>query len=81
MAAMEPKTVVVGHGDLGPAHVLAAQKAYLADMLEQVRKGVQEGKSADRLVSEIDLTRHKIGSDKERNEASVRAVYRKLAGL
>lgn len=81
MASMEPKAVVVGHGDLGPAQVLAAQKAYLADMLEQVRKGVQEGKSADRLVSEIDLTRHKIGSDKERNAASVRAVYRKLTGL
>jgi cyclase len=80
MAAMGPKTVVVGHGEPGPVGLLAAQKAYLADMLDQVRKGVGEGKSADQLVSEIDLTRHKIGSDKERNAVSVRAVYHKLAG-
>ncbi len=80
MAAMGPKTVVVGHGEPGPVGLLAAQKAYLADMLDQVRKGVGAGKSADQLVSEIDLTRHKIGSDKERNAVSVRAVYHKLAG-
>jgi glyoxylase-like metal-dependent hydrolase (beta-lactamase superfamily II) len=79
MAKMEPKTVVVGHGDLGPPSVFAAQKAYLSDMLEQVRRGVRAGKSADQLAGEIDLTKHLIGSDPERNAASVRAIYRKVA--
>lgn len=44
MAAMGPKTVVVGHGEPGPMGLLAAQKFYLADMLDQVRKGVGAGK-------------------------------------
>jgi cyclase len=79
MASMKPATVVVGHGDLGSAPVLAAQKAYLGDMLDQVRKGVKAGKTADQLASGINLTQHKIGADKERNAASVRAIYAKVA--
>jgi len=80
MAGMGPKLVVVGHGEPGPAEVLGAQKAYLGEMLALVRRGMREGKTADQIAAEADLTKHKIGVDKERNAASVRAVYRKLAG-
>ena len=79
MASMNPATVVVGHGELGAGPVLSTQKAYLGDMLSQVRKGVKAGKTADQLAMEIDLRRHKIGTDKERNAASVRAIYKKVA--
>ena len=79
MASMNPAIVVVGDGDLGGAQVLSAQKAYLGDMLGQVRKGVKAGKTADQLATEINLMRHKIGADKERNVSSVRAMYGKVA--
>jgi glyoxylase-like metal-dependent hydrolase (beta-lactamase superfamily II) len=78
MRQMAPKTVVVGHGDPGGSDVLIAQHKYLSEMLNKVRSGIQSGRSADQLASDIDLTGHKIGSDKERNAASVRAIYRKL---
>ena len=79
MAKMGPKTVVVGHGELGGVAVFGAQKAYLSDMVSQVRKGVKAGKSADQLAKSIDLTKHPIGSDAERNAASIRAVHRKVS--
>jgi glyoxylase-like metal-dependent hydrolase (beta-lactamase superfamily II) len=78
MRQMAPKTVVVGHGDPGGPDVLIAQHKYLSEMLGKVRSGIQSGRTADQLAADIDLTSHKIGSNKERNAASVRAVYRKL---
>lgn len=80
MAAMPVQTLVVGHGELGGIPQLKAQKAYLADMLDQVRKGVKAGKNGDQLAASIDLTKHKIGVDKERNAASIKAMYKKVAG-
>ncbi|MBL8228498.1 MAG: MBL fold metallo-hydrolase [Bryobacterales bacterium] len=74
-----PKTVVVGHGELGGADVLTAQHAYLSEMLTKVRAGIAAGKTADQLAKEIDLTGHKIGADPERNAGSVRAMHRRLA--
>ena len=79
MVSMNPGTVVVGHGELGATPALSAQKAYLADMLDQVRKGVRAGKTADQVAAETNLTRHKIGGDKDRNAASVKAMYGKVA--
>ncbi|MFN7921775.1 MAG: MBL fold metallo-hydrolase [Bryobacteraceae bacterium] len=39
MAAMNPATVVVGHGELGGVAEIRAQHAYMADMVDTVRKG------------------------------------------
>lgn len=78
MHQLTPKTVVVGHGELGGADVLMAQHGYLAEMLGKVRSGIQGGKTADQLAAEIDLSKHTIGADRDRNATSVRAIYRKL---
>lgn len=77
MAALNPATVVVGHGALGGTAVLRAQHSYMADMIDTVRRGIAAGKSADEIAA-TDLTRHTIGADKERNAVSLKAVYRKL---
>lgn len=79
MTSMNPSLVVVGHGQPGPVPLLAAQKAYLGDMISAVRKSIREGRSPDQAAADADLTKHTIGADKERNAASVKAVYRKLA--
>ncbi|MFN7921776.1 MAG: hypothetical protein U0Q16_16875 [Bryobacteraceae bacterium] len=42
--------------------------------------GIAAGKSADEIAA-TDLTRHKIGSERERNVASLKAVYKKLSGM
>jgi len=77
MAAMVPTTVVVGHGAIGGIAELRAQHAYMADMVDTVRRGIAAGQSEDQ-IAQADLTRHKIGADKARNSASLKAVYQKL---
>ncbi len=77
MAALAPSIVVVGHGTLGGMADLRAQHSYMADMVDTVRRGIAAGKSEDE-VAQTDLTRHKIGTEKDRNVASLKAIYRKL---
>lgn len=79
MAALKPSTVVVGHGQLGTAAVITPQKAYLSAMINHVRNGIKAGKSADQVAAEANLTNHPIGADKDRNAASVKAMYKKLS--
>jgi glyoxylase-like metal-dependent hydrolase (beta-lactamase superfamily II) len=82
LAGWEVKTVVPGHGRLGTTDALRGQRAYLADMVAQVRSGVQAGKGVEELAREVDLSRHRPwGASVGANAGSVRAVYRKLSGL
>ena len=77
MAALAPAIVVVGHGTLGGVADLRAQHAYMADMVDTVRRGIAAGQSEDE-VSQTDLTRHKIGATKSSNVSSLKAIYKKL---
>ena len=80
MARWKIKTVVPGHGSLATVETLHGQRAYLADMLDKVRRGIQAGKTADQLVQETDLSRHgSFGAGIPENGASIRALYRKLS--
>ena len=77
MASWDVATVVPGHGPTGPAAVLKVQRAYLADMVSQVRAGIAAGKSADELVGSIDLRKHgTIANDAQANASSIRAMFR-----
>jgi glyoxylase-like metal-dependent hydrolase (beta-lactamase superfamily II) len=79
LASWNIKTVVPGHGELGTTETLKNQRAYLADMLTQVRHGIAAGKTKDELVIEIDLRRHPVyGQNKISIERSIRAMYDKL---
>jgi glyoxylase-like metal-dependent hydrolase (beta-lactamase superfamily II) len=81
LAKWDVKTVVPGHGSLATTETLRGQRAYLADMLEQVRAGMRAAKSADQLVAEIDLSKHgSFGANADSNGVSIRAMERKLAG-
>jgi cyclase len=77
MESWDPTTVVPGHGSPSSKAALTAQREYLADMLAQVRAGRKAGKSADQLVSEIDLSKHGgIASSAAGNATSIRAMYK-----
>ncbi len=81
LAAWEVKTVVPGHGRLGTTDALRGQRAYLADMVAQVRAGIQAGRAAEQLAQEVDLSRHQPwGASPGANAGSVRAVHRRLTG-
>lgn len=77
MASLGPSIVVVGHGALGGIPELRAQHAYMADMVDTVRRGIAQGKTVEE-IAKADMTRHIIGSDKERNVISLTAIYRRL---
>ena len=79
LAAWDIKTVVPGHGELATIETLKQQRAYLADMLRQVRRGIGTGKSKEELVKEIDLGKHPgYGKNRVSNERSIRALFDKL---
>ena len=79
LASWNIKTVVPGHGELSTVQTLKNQRAYLADMLTQVRRGIEAGKSKEQLVKEVDLSRHPVyGQNKVSSERSIRAMYDKL---
>ncbi|HEY6974781.1 MAG TPA: MBL fold metallo-hydrolase [Chitinophagaceae bacterium] len=79
LAAWDVKMVVPGHGELGTTESLKNQRAYLADMLQQVRQGIKDGKSKDELVREIDLSKHPVyGQNKISTTRSVGAMFDKL---
>ena len=72
--------VVPGHGGQGTVDTLRGQRAYLADMIAQVRAGIARRASVEQLEKEIDLSRHNPwGQDRDRNRASIRAFYGKLS--
>jgi cyclase len=79
LAYWDIKTAIPGHGELGTKETLKQQRAYLEDMLQQVRQGIKAGKSKEELVKEVDLSKHPLyGQNKVSNERSVRAMYDKL---
>lgn len=79
LASWDIKMVVPGHGEIGTVQTLKSQRAFLADMLAQVRCGIQTGKSKEELVKEIDLSKHPVyGQNKVSIERAIRAMYDRL---
>jgi len=79
LASWDIKTVVPGHGELGTTATLKQQRAFLEDMLHQVRRGIEAGKSKEELVKEIDLGEHPVyGQNKIYTTRSIRAMFDKL---
>jgi glyoxylase-like metal-dependent hydrolase (beta-lactamase superfamily II) len=80
MASWEPKVVVPGHGPISDRSALLADRDYLADMMKQVKAGMQAGKTADQLAAEINLSSHgTIAGDATANATSVRAMYKRFS--
>jgi glyoxylase-like metal-dependent hydrolase (beta-lactamase superfamily II) len=80
LAQRDVAVLIPGHGNQGTAETIRGQRAYLADMVNQVRAGIARGARAEDLEKEINLTKHNPwGQNEARNRASIRAVYAKLA--
>ena len=79
LAARDIAAVVPGHGAQGTVAAIKGNRAYLADMIAQLRAGIARGATAGQLEKQIDLKSHQPwGQDEERNRAAIRAWYEKL---
>lgn len=58
LASWNLQTVIPGHGRPVTVEELKLQRAYLADMLAQVRQGISRGMTKDDLIKTVDLGRH-----------------------
>jgi cyclase len=79
MESWKPLVIIPGHGEPATTEQLKNQRLYLKDMLEQVRKGIKAGKSKERLIKEIDLSKHPVyGENKVSIKRSVGDMYDRL---
>jgi glyoxylase-like metal-dependent hydrolase (beta-lactamase superfamily II) len=78
LARWKVTAVVPGHGDVGTMDTLRAQSAFLDDLWAQVAAGKKAGKSLDRLLKDVNLSRHgNFAADGQQNQSAIRAVFRK----
>lgn len=81
LATWEINAVIPGHGELATTENLKLQRAFLEDMLQQVRAGIKAGKSKDELAREIDLSKYPVyGENKVSIARSIGAMFDKLKG-
>ncbi|HLK27699.1 MAG TPA: MBL fold metallo-hydrolase [Puia sp.] len=79
MSKWDVKIVIPGHGEPCTTETIKEERSYLADMLDQVRRGIKAGKTKDELVKEIDLIKHPVyGENKVSIARSIRDMYDKL---
>lgn len=79
LAGWNCKIVIPGHGEPATTVQLKEQRAYLADMLKQVRAGIKAGKTKEELVKQIVLSSHPVyGQNKISTARSVGAMFDKL---
>lgn len=80
LASWNVKVVIPGHGVPATTEQLHNQRAYLQDMLQQVRAGIAAGKSREQVIRETDLTRHPVyGKNKTSITRSVGDMYDNLS--
>jgi glyoxylase-like metal-dependent hydrolase (beta-lactamase superfamily II) len=72
--------VIPGHGKPCTTAHLKRQRLYLADMLQQVRKGIKAGKTREQVIKDADLGKHPVyGENKVSIYRSVGDMYDKLS--
>jgi hypothetical protein len=71
--------LIPGHGGKGSSDTLRGQRAYLSDMINGVRNGIEKGVPSEQLATQLDLSSHDPwGKDPVRNATGIKAVYAKL---
>jgi cyclase len=80
LAMKETTAIVPGHGAVGTVEDLKGDRAFLADLVQQVRAGIQKGQTADQIAEGLSLSHHKgWGDDAARNKGYVKTLYPRLA--
>jgi cyclase len=69
MESWQPRIIIPGHGEPATTEQLKNQRLYLKDMMEQVRRGIKAGKSKEKVIKDVDLSKHPVFGD---NKISIR---------
>lgn len=80
LSALEPETVVPGHGPIGTTEDLLEMKAYLEHVHSEVRSHFDAGLSPLDAARKIDLGPYLMWEEPERLAFQVHRAYRELSG-
>lgn len=79
LALKDVAIVVPGHGPLGTVETIRGDRAFLADMINQIRAGIARGQSLEEIEKQADLSRHHPwGDNPDRVRLYIRGMYPKL---
>lgn len=81
LAALEPETVVPGHGPIGDADDLLEMRDYLAYVFVEAREHYDAGRSTLEAAKQIDLARFAGWEEPERIASQLDRAYREFEGL
>jgi cyclase len=81
LARYDAAVIIPGHGPPATSKTINGQRAFLRDLIDSVRAGIQRGAGVDELVRSIDLSAHEPwGSRARTNEACIRALHSRFTG-
>ncbi len=73
--------VIPGHGEPADNGILLRQRDYLHDMMQQVKKAIQAGKSKQQVIESVNLRKHKVYGENEKSiRRSVGDMYERAEG-
>jgi glyoxylase-like metal-dependent hydrolase (beta-lactamase superfamily II) len=82
MQKLDVDLVCPGHGKVSTRDLLATQKRYFAEMRAHVKKGIDDNKSLDDIVTSLDMPWYKEWTGKEAKsiKLNIKHVYDELRG-
>jgi cyclase len=80
MKALNPESVIPGHGIPGTTKIFDDSERYYALLLERVGKLAREGKSLDEIQKTVKMPEYDGWATKERYPGNIEAAYRAVQG-
>src|SRR5438105_5049888 len=77
---LDVKLVLPGHGPIAGKDLLEKQKRYFVELRQQVRKGIQEDKTTEDIIKNLDMPWYKEWTGVTPAGANVQHVYAELTG-
>src|SRR5438132_1512643 len=77
---LDVKLVLPGHGPIAGKDLLEKQKRYFVELRQQVRKGIQDDKTTEDIIKNLDMPWYKEWTGVTPAGANVQHVYAELTG-
>jgi phosphoglycerate dehydrogenase-like enzyme/glyoxylase-like metal-dependent hydrolase (beta-lactamase superfamily II) len=77
---LDVKLVLPGHGPLAGKDLLEKQKRYFVELRQQVKKGIEDGKTVEDIIKSIDMPWYKEWTSVTPSGDNVKHVYAELTG-
>ena len=80
MRALNPESVIPGHGEPGTVQILDDTERYYTLLLDRVKQMLQQGKTLEQIKAELKMPEIDDWAGKERFPNNIEAAYRALKG-